>query len=115
MDMRIPPLGIMIMLESNPLTSRILVRGWAVQAPVLYTGVRKHSEGPSSYTSSLYLLFFFVFLFYCLYIYTSSLYLFLVWELCVRARRPAERATRNQRSRRARAPGARSSSKKKHV
>ena len=32
MDMRVPPLKIKIMLESNPLNSRILVRRLAVQA-----------------------------------------------------------------------------------
>ena len=33
MDMRIPPLTINTMLESNPLKSRILVRRWAVVPP----------------------------------------------------------------------------------
>ena len=35
MDMRIPPLGIKIMLESNPLKFRILVRRVAVKAVLL--------------------------------------------------------------------------------
>ena len=98
MDMRIPPLIIEIMPESNPLKSRILARRLAVCPCLCTSGVRSHIDLSGStitillYSAILYSIYNMIYIiFYYISLYSILLHYTLMFYIRSRASSPRPR------------------------